>query len=187
MERKINLDAVDLEEAFFARENARLLEQLRSQSLQEQQRQELSKALRVTDEGLLDHLMELNLEPATALALTLAPLAVVAWADGEIQQKEREAVLQAAADQGVEPGSPGRQLLENWLKTRPDERLITAWKRYASHMLQSLTPSERDEMRRRLSTRIRGIAEAAGGFLGLTSKISAAERAAIEDLERAIQ
>src|SRR5512134_2798409 len=111
MERKLNLDAVDLEEAFFARENARLLEQLRTRSRQKQQREELSEALQITDEGLLDHLIQLGVEPATVLALTLAPLAVVAWAGGEIHAKEREAVLQAAADHGVEPGSPGCQLL----------------------------------------------------------------------------
>jgi len=41
-------------------------------------------------------------EPETVLALQLVPLAAVAWADGKIEPREREAVLKAAAAQGIE-------------------------------------------------------------------------------------
>jgi hypothetical protein len=48
----------------------------------------------------------------------------------------------------------------------------------------SLTPKEQDEIRAIGLDRARHVAEAAGGFLGLTSKISAAEQATLDEMAR---
>jgi hypothetical protein len=54
--------------------------------------------------------------------------------------------------------------------------------------VQSLWPSlnatEHDEIRAIGLDRARQVAEAAGGFLGLTSKISASEQAALDEMAR---
>ncbi|HEY6507232.1 MAG TPA: hypothetical protein VIY56_04415, partial [Vicinamibacterales bacterium] len=92
-----------LEEAFFAKENARLLEQLRAKAKQDERRKALRDVIQIQDEGLVDHLLELGLGPETILAVTLIPLAMVAWADGAIEPKEREAIQRAAAEKGVVP------------------------------------------------------------------------------------
>ena len=86
-----------LEDAFSAKENARLLEELRAKDRQEERRKELRAVIQVQDDGLIDHLLALGLRPETVLAVTLIPLAMVAWADGSIEPREREAILQAAA------------------------------------------------------------------------------------------
>lgn len=184
MDRKsINPDARSLEEEFFARENARLLEQLREKSRTEERREALRSVVQTQDDGLLDRLVDLGIGPETVLALTLVPLTVVAWADGEMDDRERRAILKAAEERGVSPDSPGRQLLESWLDTKPGPRLVEVWKKYVRAIWAEFSEEERREMRRRSLDRARAVAQAAGGFLGLTSKISPAEQEVLEELE----
>ena len=174
-----------LEEAFFAKENARLLEQLRAKAKQEERRQALRAVIQVQDEQLVDHLLELGLGPETVLAVTLVPLAMVAWADGTMQPGEREAIVRAAAEKGIVAGSVAQQVLESWLNHPPGPRLIDAWKRYTQTIWPSLSPHEREELRQVGLERARGVAEAAGGFLGLGG-VTAKERAVLDELAKAL-
>ena len=183
---KLTSAAQALENAFFAREDARLLEQLRAKARHEERRAAMREAIRIQDEALVDHLLELGIGPETVMAMTLVPLAIVAWADGEIQPQERDAILKAAADEGVTPGSVAAQMLESWLSRPLDGTLVEAWQRYTQTVWTSLTPHERDEIRTMTLGRAAAVAEAAGGFLGLTSKVSAKERAALDDLGRVL-
>jgi hypothetical protein len=50
----------------------------------------------------------------------------------------------------------------------------------------SLSPKERDEIRGSALERARSVAESAGGFLGLTSKISAQEKAVLDELAKVL-
>ena len=181
---RMNTAARALEDAFFAKENARLLADLRAEARKKERRQAMRDVISVKDEALVDHLLELGLGPETVLAVTLVPLAVVAWADGSIQPQEREAILKAASDKGLQPGSLAGQMLESWLSKRPDPKLVEAWKRYVQSIWPSLTAKERDEIRAMGLDRARHVAEAAGGFLGLTSTIAASEQAALDEMAR---
>jgi hypothetical protein len=116
---KLNSAARALEDAFFAKENARLLQQLRERARQQERRAAMREVVRVDDEALIDHLIVLGLEPETVLALQLVPLAAIAWADGRIEPRERAAVLKAAAAKGVTPDSVAGQMLDSWLGQRP--------------------------------------------------------------------
>ena len=137
-----------LEEAFFAKENARLLEQLRAKAKQDERRKALRDVIQIEDEGLVDHLLQLGLGPETILAVTLIPLAMVAWADGAIEPKEREAIQRAAAEKGIAPGSIAGQVLDTWLAKPLDAQLIDTWRRYIQTIWPSLTPHERAEVRK---------------------------------------
>jgi len=178
----LNSTAKTLEDAFFAKENARLLQQMRERARQQERRAAMREVVRVGDDALIDHLIALGLEPETVLALQLVPLAAVAWADGEIEPRERDAVLKASAAQGIAKDSVAGQMLDSWLVKRPSAELVEAWKRQMRALWPSLSPKERDEIRASAFDRARSVAEAAGGFLGLTSRISAQEKAVLEDL-----
>lgn len=171
-----------LEESFFAKENQKLLARLQEEAARQRKREVLAEALRIDDDHILDHLVDLDLSPEAIVAFSLVPLVEVAWADGEIQPKERAAILRAAEERGVTPDSTNHELLENWLRERPDARLLEVWRRYSTALLNELDPDERSTMRERLLGNARRVAEAAGGFLGLGS-ISDAEKAVLEDLE----
>ena len=186
MESTLHSAAKALEDAFFAKENARLLEQLRTKAEKEEKRKALRAVIQVQDEGLIDHLLELGLGPETVLAVTLVPLAMVAWADGSMQPKEREAILRAASEKGIKPGSIAQQVLDSWLTQPPSPKLVEAWKRYTQTIWPSLTPHEREEVRQAGLERARGVAEAAGGFLGLGSGVTAKERAVLDELAQVL-
>jgi hypothetical protein len=181
----LNRAGRSLEDAFFARENARLLEELRAKALREERRKALRSVIQIQDEGLVDHLLELGLGPETILAVTLVPLAMVAWADGSIEPAEREAILRAASEKGVVPGTVAGQMLETWLSKPLDAQLVETWREYLKTILPALTPHEREEVRKMGLERARSIAEAAGGFLGLGS-VSSAERAVLDDLAKVL-
>ena len=93
--------AVNLEDAFVAEENARLLEEMRAKTEKEERRNMLRQVVRIKDEAFLDRLITMGIGPETAMALRLIPLVFVAWADGEMDDKEREAILNAAREQGL--------------------------------------------------------------------------------------
>lgn len=179
-----NPDARSLEEAFFARENAELLEKLKQKAQREERRQAMREVVPNADDAFLDHLLDIGLTPETVLALVLVPLLMVAWADGRIDRRERDALLKAAEERGVAPGSVSHQILDRWLENRPEPRLFEAWKRYARAVWGTLAEPERRAVHHRMVDLARGVAEAAGGFLGLGSKISPAERAVLDEVER---
>jgi hypothetical protein len=173
-----------LEDSFFAKENERILQELRAATAREEKKKEFREYLNVENEEVLDALVELAVEPETLVAFTLVPLVEVAWADGEIQAKERDAIIKAAIDQGVEENSPTAKLLTNWLRTPPDKQLLDIWKAYIEELQESLSANSSAHMKTSVMGRARAIAEAAGGFLGVAS-ISAAEKKMLEELERA--
>jgi tellurite resistance protein len=185
--RPLNPDARSLEEAFFAKQNAELLEKLRKEARHKERRQALREMVPNADDALLDHLLTIGLGPETVLALVLVPLVAVAWADGRIDPRERAALLKAAEERGVAPGSHSRQLLEGWLGRRPEMQLLEVWKRYVRALRDSLDETERIAIQSRVIDLARGVAEAAGGFLGLGSRISPAERAVLDELEQALR
>ena len=174
-----------LEDSFFAKENEKILQELRKAVALEEKRREFRETLNIENDELLDALIELEVEPETLVAFTLVPLVEVAWADGEIQEKERNAIVEAAVENGVTADSPTVALLENWLHTKPGPELFDAWRTYMSDLLGSLGDRSQDHVKTALLGRAKAIAEAAGGFLGLAS-ISAAEKAKIKELELAL-
>jgi hypothetical protein len=175
-----------LEDSFFAKENDRILKELRAASVREGKKKEFREHLNIKNEELLDALVALAVEPETLVAFTLVPLVEVAWADGEIQPKEREAIIKAAVERGVAEDSPTAHLLRNWLVTRPDPQLLETWRDYIEELKGSLSGETWTEMKKTVMGRARGIAEAAGGFLGIAS-ISAAEKKMLQELEWAFE
>src|SRR5713226_8693532 len=81
-----------LEEAFFAKQNERVKQQLRAKQEGQARREALAAASGIRDEGVLDKLVSLGLGAETLAVLSLVPLVEVAWADGTIDAKERAAI-----------------------------------------------------------------------------------------------
>lgn len=174
-----------LEEAFFAKENERLRQRLIEQEAATNRKSALRAATGITDDAALEKLAAMNIGPEALSALSLVPLVLVAWADGKIENEEREAVLSAAGESGIAAGTPNRFLLESWLTHKPAPDLFDTWQAYVKGLVPTLAPAAREELRMRLLGRARAVAEAAGGFLGLGRKISEAEDIVLKRLESA--
>jgi hypothetical protein len=114
------------------------------------------------------------------------PLAEVAWADGAIDAKEEQAILDRAAKSGVTPGSSSYDLLKSWLERRPEPRLLTAWIHMIQGISENLTAEQVEALRAGLVERVRAVAGASGGVLGM-GKISSAEAEMIRQLESAFR
>lgn len=173
-----------LEEAFFAHHEKKLIERMRQAAEEKSTREGLAAASGIQDEGVLDTLASHGLSAETVAALGLVPLVEVAWADGTVQTKEHQAVLEAAEEAGVADGSPARELLDDWLAERPPAKLLTAWESYVGALAAALEPAEREALRQDLIRRATRVAEAAGGILGM-NKISAAEQRMIDEMDKA--
>lgn len=172
-----------LEDEFFARKDALLLEKLRELERMEHTQKTLSAVSGITNSQILKRLVELDIHADLLASLTVVPLVEVAWADGSVQEKERAAILKGAEGSGFGRGTVDYVLLEEWLKNRPPPAMLEAWMHYMRGLCEILTPAERAELKTDLLSRAHTVAEAAGGFLGLTSKVSPEEKAAIATME----
>ena len=109
-----------LEDEFFRREDQRLLAKLNDLKAAATTREALAKASGINAPEVLDKLLALGIKAETVAALSIVPLVEVAWADGSLDARERQVILDRARDSGVAPGSTAQALLEAWLERRPD-------------------------------------------------------------------
>ncbi len=160
-------------------------EKLKKKEAEAAKRQAYTEA-GIENAALIEALIELEISATAIAALSIVPLVEVAWADGEIQAKEREAIIKAAEEGGIEAGSANHDLLENWLSKKPGPELLETWKTYAQALEERLDSVVGNELKVRLMNRTKNIAKAAGGFLGIGS-ISAAEQRILDELEHALE
>ena len=121
-----NPDAKSLEDAFFARENAALLEAMRKKAAHKERLDALRGVMPNADDALLERLLELGVSAQTILAMLLLPLARVAWADGVIDAKERAAILKAAEERDIRRGPRATSSSSRGSTTIPTRR---SWRR----------------------------------------------------------
>ena len=173
-----------LEDQFFEKENKEKLAAMKDKMDSQRSREDLRKASGMSDDAVLDRLVSLGLRSNTIAALSLVPLIQVAWADGEIQDNERTAILQGAHGKGLEQGTDGYELLQTWLKKKPDGELFVAWEAY----IKALTGQLNEEQNRLLKNQIVGfakmVASSAGGILGF-GKVSGTEEKILGRIETA--
>lgn len=174
-----------LEESFFAKQNEKLRRDLREQQAAKARKEALAAASGISDDAVLEQLIALDIAADTVAALALVPLVEVAWADGSIDDKEQAAILTAAEQAGLEKGGASHQLLQSWLAARPDQEVRGAWKDYVNALCNTLSAEPKQALKEQVIGRARAVAEAAGGFLGLGSKISSKEKAVLDELEQA--
>lgn len=170
-----------LEEAFFAQHDAELLAKVREADAQTFRKQALAAATGIVDDAVLARLEQLKIGTGTLAALTLVPMVLVAWADGTIAEEERRAVLAGATRAGLAAGSPGLELLEAWLHVRPQPALFQAWKDYVHALVRTMSAAERASLEASVLDQTRAVAAATGSFMGLTSPISATEKAVLAE------
>jgi hypothetical protein len=176
-----------LEDEFFRKREKEVLQRLREKHAREESLGALAEICGFSDENVLGRLVDLGIEAETLASLSLAPLLAVAWADGKIEDREREAILSVAVDKGIHEGTAARELLESWLQGGFSRGMVDAWHDYIRAVCEELGPDERAALQAELLDRARDVAAAAGGFLGLGSKISRAEQQVLDRLAAAFE
>ncbi len=171
-----------LEDAFFLERDRILVERRAQLHRMARTRDVLADVSGIKDPSVLDQLLRSNVSPEAVAALAVVPLIEVAWADGHVDDKEREVVLAHARKQGIQEGSIEGDLLDRWLGQRPGPELLDAWGHYVEAICSAMDPSARARLRDELLQDVRAAAEASGGLFGLGA-VSAKERAVLEQLE----
>ena len=171
-----------LEELFFAQESEKFRRTRQEEDVAKNRKAALSAASGISDDKVLDQLIALNISSDTLAALALVPLVEVAWADGDMDEREGRAILSAAADSGMSIESAA--LLDGWLVIPPGSSILAAWKAYVSALTVNMDAVTRDNLKQELLSRARAVAESAGGILGI-GKISKEEEDKLEELAEA--
>ena len=160
-----------LENAFFKAEELNRIEKLKESADRSKKIDSLRSASGIKNIELLEHLLDLNLTSDTLAAVSLVPLIHVAWADGDVDDKEKDAILKSASEKGVDKSTDAYELLGNWLTKEPGN-IFDIWKEYVSELISGWNDTKKEELGRDVLERAKEIAEAAGGIMGIgaTSK-----------------
>jgi hypothetical protein len=174
-----------LEDLFFLEQDKILIERLHRLEKMKETKEALAQVSGITDEDVLQKLVELDIRPEIVASLAMVPLIAVAWADGKIDEEEKAAVLEAAGESFVSKDSPDFSLLQQWMERKPSSKLFDAWKHYIKGLCEKLSTHQRAALKKDLIGHARQVAEATGGFLGLGNKVSKPEKEMLEKLESA--
>jgi tellurite resistance protein len=172
-----------LEDEFFHRVDEKLKADLRRSMEREKAREQLSAATGFQNRELLDHLLDAGFNAASLTALALVPIVFVAWADGSVTPKERQAVMSAALQRGLEHDPTALQMLEVWLQKHPSRSLWKLWKEYAEAVHATVSPTLAEMLIKEILRQATIVAEASGGTLGF-GKISKDEQAILDEVAK---
>lgn len=179
-----------LEEDFFRKSDAQLIEKMREKAKLDEIVAELAKVLQLENPELLSRVRGLGIDRNTGSALLLAPLVQVAWAEGKVTDKERDVVLRLAAGRGVEKGSPAEAQLLAWLEHRPADAVFQTAIEVIKSGLSHLPANERDERIQGIGEACREVSEASGGLaktLGVGSGVSSEEKSVLDAVIAALR
>ncbi len=172
------------EERFIRGQDAKLIEKMREKARIDEIVKALAESLQVSDPALLDRVRALGITLETGPAFLLAPLVQVAWAEGTVTDREREAVLRLAAARGVKDGSATHAQLVEWLRIRPADALFTTALETIGAGLSLLPAAEREKRVAEIVAACREISDASGGglprALGLATGTSGEEKSVLE-------
>jgi hypothetical protein len=152
---------------------------------EEHARAEIAAATGIDDVEVLAELAGLGIRVDTLTALVLIPLVDAAWADGAIDPRERDAILTAATETGIEEGSHGYRLLEIWMMEEPPPDLTNAWTRFIHARCEQLSGPERERFEINILDLARKVAAAAGDARNREPHISVKEDTCIAELAKA--
>jgi hypothetical protein len=175
-----------LEDEYFRRQEQELIEKLRKRGEEAAKRRELSERTGVADEEVLGDLRALGYTPDTVALLHLVPLVQIAWAEGNVSERERELIVKAARSHGVAAGSDADRQLTAWLDTQPSSDFFQKNLRAIRVMLEAQSPETREASQRDLLTYCTSIASASGGIMGF-GKVSDDERKLLEQISTELQ
>jgi hypothetical protein len=176
-----------MENRFFYEADQKLIENHKKLKLMKEGLASLQKVSGIQDERILGKLIELRVRPETLASLAVIPLVEIAWADGSLDRRERQALLSAAAAIGMNKQGIDYQLLESWMTIPPELILFETWEFYVRALSSQLNEEERTRLRDEVLRHAREIAEASGGILGLGvgSRVSRKETSVLARLEEA--
>jgi hypothetical protein len=173
------------EEEFFRKKDFDLLEKLKGVFQKKMDKEDLRQASGVTNEQLLDRMVEIQLKGEMMTAFQLYPLVEIAWADGDLSESEARSVLAAGEEHGIRPGTKPYEMLDQRLHKGPDPEVRKIWFLYAEELRKNLTPRELEIFRDDLLARARAVVASTGHLERLLVDVGG-ERRIMSAIEKAL-
>jgi hypothetical protein len=174
-----------LEEEYFRKKEFELLEKLKTVFQKKMDKESIRQATGVTNEQLLDRMVEIQLKGEMMAAFQLYPLVEIAWADGDLSESEARSVLAAGEKQGIRAGTKAHEMLEQRLHKGPDPEVRKIWFLYADELRKNLSADELAVFRNDLLERARGVVAATGHLERLLVDVGG-ERRIMTAIEKAL-
>jgi hypothetical protein len=175
-----------LEDGYYRTKDAELVTKLQKVFQTRLDKESIRTVSGISDEQVLDRLVNLSLKGELLTAFKLYPLVEIAWADGSIDKSETDAVVSAAIKLGVPRDSEAIKRLKEWLERGPTEDGRAAWRMFAGELRKSLSPKELATFRDDMLKYARDVAEASGGILGVVFQVSPSEQRIIDGLAKVL-
>ena len=174
-----------LEEAFFYLADRELSERLSKRLQREEKIRLFANATGIRNQNHLELLVDSGFELST-LHFIWVPLILVAWADGNAEKLEKEAVADILARKGISEETISRVIAHDWFRKKPAEELWEIWAEFSAATSASLNPAIFNELIDEIARLCRLVADVSGGFMGLGT-ISATETQVIDRVIRTLR
>ena len=170
------------EEEFFKREEAEKKAKIRREeqlkAIRNKEQRDVATVLETSGE-VAQEAMELGFDAETARVLPLVPLIQVAWADGRVTAAQAEKVEKKAEKFGIAPDTPAHEFLKLLLTEQP----TSVFFRRVNLVIRAMVDEDPGgEIHSNVLAWSTAVAEASGGFFGLTDPISKHERKALAEI-----
>lgn len=140
----------------------------------------------IRDRNRLASLVDSGFELSPMTAFIWVPLVFVAWADGNADDLEKNAIFDVLTNKGISQETASMMIAHEWFRQSPNEDLWRTWEEFAATTLASLAPAIRNELIDEIVGLCHVVAHASGGFLGVGT-ISETEANIIDRVIRALQ
>src|SRR5262249_33747733 len=138
-------------------------------------RRALSEQTGVIDPEILNDLQALGYTTETLALLYLAPLVQVAWADGQVSDREQQLIEDIALARGIDKDSPVGRQLHRWLADRPSDSDFEKTMHVIAAMLEAQPENDRSKTERDLLSLCMAVADVSGGIFGI-GRVSPGEK-----------
>jgi hypothetical protein len=175
------------ENRYFLKLDRQLLEEQRRKDSLKADRAEMGKIAGITDDSILGELQDLGYNSETVRLLPILPLVQVAWSEGYVTRREREAILNVARSRGLDDDSKASRQLLRWLKHPPHDQAFMRSLKALSSIYGARAPKAATVVLRQIVEACIKVAESSGGFLGLVGPVSEVEQQVIDRIESVLR
>jgi hypothetical protein len=166
------------EDEYFRRRDQALMEKAETEARHDAALRRLRERAGVADVATAERLRALGFTDETVVLIRMVPLLAVAWADGNVSDAEREAVITEARSYGIARDSVADRQLAAWLTKAPSEIVREA----AVDILAGSIMGDAE----RVIAACHTVASASGGAFGLR-KVSRVEQNVLDQITYALE
>lgn len=168
-----------LEDLHYVKSEMELRQELIQAIATERTKQDLARAARTDDDELVEWLFQAGFTAENFPALSLLPIALVAWGSGYVTNEERAVAMQAVEQSEIAGNTAAIAKFESWLDTRPCPDLLRLWAVITKAQNRRMRLGTQGPIADQMLHLKNRVALASGGFLGFGA-ICAGEQAVIE-------